>query len=206
MVARVARKGHAIHTCKKCRRTDDDFGDWFWSNALCDQCSDCFPPSEIVVNGGRYSSPVPDTIQADRAYYARRFEDAQRSRNEQMLDPINISLTRNKGPHGCLLLAVVARAVDDINNFKNRRKAKQKITVGRYNSLLFAAKSADSWLMGDTGSRLTLRDVALYHDMDLQYLREKIYEQFDQHFIERMRRLPMMAGKASGVSEETDDA
>jgi len=210
MVARVERKGHAIHTCKKCGRTDDDFGDWFWRNAACDKCSDCFPASGIVVNGGRYSSPVPDTIQADRAYYARRLElateEKQMRGDIKMLDPIKLSLTRNKGPHGVLLLAVVARAVEDIKAFENRRKGNRKITVGRYNDLLLQAKAADSWLMGDTGSRLTLRMVALYHDMELSCLREKIYQQWDAHFIERMRRLPMMGGKTTGTSEECDDA
>ena len=208
MVARVERKGHAIHTCKKCGRTDDDYGEWYWSTAACDRCSDCFPASGIVIDGGRPSSPVPDTILADRAYYARRLElstEAKQMRGDiKMLDPINISLTRGKGPHGVLLRAVVSRAVEDINAFKNRRKANKRITVGRYNTLLFAAKSADSWLMGDTGSRLTLRDVALYHDMDLHYMREKIYEQWDESFIQRMRRLPAMRQKVSSEAIEDD--
>jgi hypothetical protein len=210
MVARVERKGHAIHTCKKCGCTDDDHGDWFWSNALCDQCSTCFPPSGIVIDGGRVLSPVPDTIQADRAYYARRLELATEERQMRgdikMLDPIKLSLTRNKGPHGVLLLAVVARAVEDIKSFENRRKGNRKITVGRYNDLLLQAKAADSWLMGDTGSRLTLRMVALYHDMEVSYLREKIYQQWDESFIERLRKLTTMKSRTvDTVCDEGSD-
>jgi hypothetical protein len=124
----------------------------------------------------------------------------------KMLDPIKLSLTRNKGPHGVLLLAVVARAVEDIKAFENRRKGNKRITVGRYNGLLLQAKSADSWLMSESGSRLTLRDVALYHDMELSYLREKIYEQWDESFIQRMRKLPTMrASTVDTVCDEGDD-
>lgn len=210
MVARVERKGHAIHTCKKCGCTDDDYGDWFWVNAACDQCSTCFPASGIVVNGGRPSSPVPDTILADRAYYARRLElatEAKQMRGDiKMLDPIKLSLTRNKGPHGVLLLAIVARAVEDIKAFENRRKGNRKITVGRYNDLLLQAKLADSWLMSDAGSRITIKMVALYHDMELSYLREKIYEQWDESFIKRLRNLPTMKSRTvDTVCDEGSD-
>jgi len=65
------------------------------------------------------------------------------------------------------------------------------------------AKLADSWLMSDEGSRITIKMVALYHDMELSYLREKIYEQWDAEFIERLRKLPTM--KARTVDTVCDE-
>ena len=74
MVSRVIRKGYNVNVCRKCHKTNDDHGDWYWTNQACDECSDCFPASGVVVNGGRYTHPPAEDPTTDRRYYEARRE------------------------------------------------------------------------------------------------------------------------------------
>jgi len=94
MVARVERKGHAIHTCKKCGRTDDDYGEWFWKNAACDECSDCFPVRRRDIKGVTYCRQVPDSTLSDIEYYRRTTERARKSRMATLLEDMQRVLVR----------------------------------------------------------------------------------------------------------------
>jgi hypothetical protein len=68
----VIRKGHNVFQCRKCGITNAEYGDWYWVNVKCDECSVCFPPSSKVVNGGRYTHPAPDANMRDPSYYIMR--------------------------------------------------------------------------------------------------------------------------------------
>lgn len=75
-----------------------------------------------------------------------------------LADPARVCLTLNKGPHGFLLLSLVAHA--------------------------------DNWLMGRVNARLTMDDVAQFHDMDVESLRASIYRQWSDSVIKRFREMP----------------
>lgn len=102
-----------------------------------------------------------------------------------LADPARVCLTLNKGPHGFLLLSLVANAVGDI-----RRQESRAWDAATFNKRLHDARHADNWLMGRVNARLTMDDVAQFHDMDVESLRASIYRQWSDSVIKRFREMP----------------
>lgn len=103
-----------------------------------------------------------------------------------LLDSPRYSVDSDKGPGGILLLALVNEAVDGIRSLRDRRKSDKAISPQLFQSMVRRAYTADLWLHG-CRSRLTFRDVCIWHSFDENAFRAQVYSQFDPAFIEWMR-------------------
>lgn len=103
-----------------------------------------------------------------------------------LLDPQRYSVDSDKGPGGVLLLAMVNEAVTSIRSLRDRRKSDKAISPEQFQNLVRRAYTADLWLHG-CRSRLTFRDVCIWHGFDEKAFRAQVYSQFDPAFIEWMR-------------------